>query len=178
MNQVASPRRDPRLTRLRLFVSYQRYAFLMAGAPTAITAAVIVGWPAAWWLWAPAALITLRLYGTAWSIAGRWPRKLRATWLAQRRIEAGRFRPDMVARYCGDPCFRVVAREILIRADVPRRERAALLRRYAAEEAERGHTLLLVDRQDGVLFEIDGGNIRRHDLARDVRAAHATGDLR
>lgn len=162
--------------RLRLWCSYQRYAVLMAGAPTAVVAALGVAWPGAWWLWGPAALGALKMYGFAAEIYGRWPRKVRATMLADRRIAAGRFRPEMVQRYCGDPCFRVVAREILRRAGVPRAERRALMARYAEAEAERGRTLVLINRHDGVLFQMDGHSVRRQDLARTSRAPTPTGD--
>ncbi len=165
-----------RRERVRLWCSYQRYAVLMAVAPTAAVAALAVAWPGAWWLWGPAALGALKMYGFAADIYGRWPRKVRATLLADRRIAAGRFRPEMVQRYCGDPCFRVVAREILRRAGLPPAERRALMTRFTEAEAERGRTLVLINRHDGVLFEMDGHSVRRQHLARTPRAPTPTGE--
>lgn len=155
--------RTPRFSRVewaRLWVSYQRYAFLMAGVPAAIVAGVAWRWPHAWWAWGGLLLIALRFFGYAYQIGGRWPRKARATWLADRRIAAGRFDVRMVSRYCGDPCFRVVAREILRRARVDAAEQRRLIRQFAAEEAERGHSLIFTDATGAVRVKVDGRTIR------------------
>lgn len=133
----------------------------MAGIPAAIVAGVAWRWPHAWWAWGGLALVALRFFGIAHEIGGRWARKVRATRLADRRIAAGRFEARMVGRYCGDPCFRVVAREILRRAGIDAAERRRLIRRYAAEEAERGRTLIFADASGAVRFEVDGRTIRR-----------------
>jgi len=85
----------------------------------------------------------------------------RATMLADRRIAAGRFNPRMVSRYCGDPCFRVVAREILGRADITGAERRRLIHEFSAEEAERGHTLVFAQPDGSVQIHVDGKSIRR-----------------
>lgn len=154
-------RRWGRVEWVRLWVSYQRYAFLMAGIPAAIVAGVAWIWPHAWWAWGGLTLIALRFFGIAHEIGGRWPRKVRATRLADRRIAAGRFDARTVSRYCGDPCFRVVAREILRRAGYDAAERRRLIRQFAAEEAERGHSLVFADATGAVRFEVDGRTIRR-----------------
>ncbi len=150
---------------IRLWLSYQRYTLLLGMVPPALTVAVLVVWPAAWWAWAPLGLITLWLLSVAAEIYGRWPRKIRATLLADRRIAAGRFRPEMVRRYCGDPCFRVVAREILRRAGLPATERRTLVHRFRIEADEADKVLVLVNHADGVLFHIDGSTITRHPLS-------------
>lgn len=151
--------------RLRLWFSYQRYAFILVVLPVGVVAALIGVAPSWWWLWGPVALVALKFVAFAVEVYGRWPRKMRATLLADRRIAAGRFRPEMVRRYCGDPCFRVVAREILRRAGVDRPTRQQLIRQFAAEEAERGHTLVMVDPAGGVRFEVDGHSIRRFPMS-------------
>lgn len=146
---------------VRLWFSYQRYALLMAGAPLLVVTAVAVTWPDAWWAWALLALASLPFLRFAAEIYGRWPRKIRATMLADRRIAAGRFNPRMVSRYCGDPCFRVVAREILGRADITGAERRRLIHDFSAEEAERGHTLVFAQPDGSVQIHVDGKSIRR-----------------
>lgn len=150
--------------RVRLWLSYQRYALLLGVVPPVVVAAVVYAGPHRWWLWAPLGLVALKLMAFAVGIHGRLPRKFRATLLADRRIAAGRFRPESVARYSGDPCFRVVAYEILRRAGMPRAERRDLVGRLAEEQAARDQTMVLVNREDGVLFHIDGSTVTRHAL--------------
>lgn len=147
--------------RARLWLSYQRYALLMGLVPVAVVGLVAWRWPGAWWAWGPLALAAVPFVRFAIDIYGRWPRKIRATMLADRRIASGRFRPVMVRRYCGDPCFRVVAREILRRADITGAEQRTLIERFAAEEAERGHTLVFAQADGAVQIHVDGKTIRR-----------------
>ncbi|MCA9557618.1 MAG: hypothetical protein KC583_03540 [Myxococcales bacterium] len=147
--------------RVRLWLSYQRYGLLMTGLPTLIWSAIVWSWPGAWWAWIPLAALALWFVRHAIEILGRFPRKMRATLLADRRIAAGRFHPRTIRRYCGDPCFRVVAREILRRAGIPPDERRALIERYAEEEAERGHTLVFARADGSVQIRVDGKQIRR-----------------
>jgi hypothetical protein len=130
---LTAPRPFRRGERIRLWLSYQRYALLLAALAAALTGALVLASPA-WYLWAAAVPPLLALVVFAARIGGQLPRKLRATALASRRIASGRFRPHALRGYCGDPCYRVVAREILVRAGVPAAERRALIRRYAAEQ--------------------------------------------
>lgn len=158
----ASERRRPGpAERVRLWCSYQRYALLMACAPLLVWTAVLLAAPDAWWAWGPLALVALWFLRQAATIYARFPRKMRATLLADRRIAAGRFHPRTIRRYCGDPCFRVVAREILRRAGIPADERKRLIERFAEEEAERGHTLVFARADGGVQIHVDGKTIRR-----------------
>lgn len=146
---------------VRLWLSYQRYAFLMGGLPITVWVALVVTAPGAWWAWGPLALVMLWFVGQAVPIYQRYPRKIRATLLADRRIAAGRFRPQSIRRYCGDPCFKVVAREILRRAGIPPDERRRLISIYAEEEAERGHTLVFARADGSVHIHVDGKSMRR-----------------
>ena len=126
--------------RLRLWCSYQRYALALAAGAVGLVAGIGATAPAVWWLWLVAALPVYKLVEYSWEVGRRYPRKLRATALAIRRIEAGRFRPRSVAPYCGDPCFRLVAREILRRARIPRPERTQLIAEYSrAYRLDRRH---------------------------------------
>src|SRR5690606_36000392 len=111
-----------------LFSSYQRYAALLfvAGAsPLTLTAMFA---PGQWWAWAISALVALKAWSFGAHVASRWPGKMRVTAVAQRRIDAGRFDASMVRSLCTDPCFKVVAREILRRADLKGSEARELLR--------------------------------------------------
>ena len=149
-----SATRFGRAERVRLWLGYQRYAFLLAGLALAICAAVAFWAAAVWWLWLLAALPVVKLLRMAGEVYGRWPRKLRATVLATRRIESGRFRPGAVRGYCGDPCFRVVAGEILRRAGMGRRARGRLIRQFARELRE--PVFLIARNPDGSVTVRDG----------------------
>jgi len=122
--------------RFRLWWSYQRYALALGAGAVGIVVGIAAAAPAVWWLWLAATVPVYKLVEYTWQVARNYPRKLRATALATRRIEAGRFRPRSVAPYCGDPCFRVVAREILRRARIPTPERRQLI-----AELSRAHRL-------------------------------------
>jgi hypothetical protein len=106
-------------------------------------------------------LPVFKLCSFAIEVGRRWPRKVRATNLATARIRRGTFSPASVRRYCADPCFRVVAAEILRRAGLSRRQRVELLRRFAAEERARPDILVLVDRERGVEFRVEGNRVEK-----------------
>jgi hypothetical protein len=147
------------LEKLRLFVSYQRYATLLftaAAAPLVIVASFFAG---AWWAWIVAAAFALWTGGYAVQVFGRWPEKLRLTAVAQRRIEGARFESEMIREHCGDPCFKVVSREILSRAGLPRSEREAIIRRYAAELHQENHETIIIDHVNGVVLRSEGDRL-------------------
>jgi hypothetical protein len=124
-----------RRERFTLWWSYQRYALLLAAGAVAIVAAIAAFAPGVWWLWLAAAVPVVRLAGYAREVHERYPRKLRATVLAVRRMDAGRFRARSLAPYCGDPCFRVVAREILRRARFSSVESRRLIRSLRSHQS-------------------------------------------
>ena len=90
-------------------------------------------------------------------IVSRHSRKVRATAIAVVRIEQGRFRPESVESYCGDPCFRLVAAEALSRAGFGWAERRAMIREYARRENERASATVIFDRQNGRVMTIGQG---------------------
>jgi len=143
----------------RLWLSYQRYAFVLGGLAGGVVAGVALYDPAAWYLWLVAAVPVVKLLQLTAEVAGRWQRKLRATALAARRLETGRFKPQFVENYCGDPCFRVVAREILCRAGIDRAERRRLIREYTGRAKARSDVILMVNRDAGVQVRVSGGRI-------------------
>lgn len=146
-----------------LWLSYQRYALAFVAVPLASALLVASLWPSAWWAWGALALSMVPAIRWAVEIGRRWPRKVRATRLAERRIAARRFRPVMVRRWCGDPCSRVVAREILRRAGVAAGARRRRVADYARVEAERTRALVLGN--VGVTYVVDGEGIRRFERA-------------
>ena len=159
MSDTAAPARSlphlGRLARARLWLSYQRYGMLLCGGGVALPASVALAWPRLFWVWAPLALLMLKPIGFGVTVLRRWPKKLRATRIAAHRMRRGRFRPESVKSYCGDPCFRLVAHEILARAGMPAAERRALVARLRAEH-ESSQVLLLVDHATGTVFTVQG----------------------
>ena len=153
----------PVAARARLWLSYQRYGLLLVGGSAAAVAALVRVAPA--WLWIPVALAAIAPVAFGTRVLVRWPDKVRATRIADHRIAQGRFAPGQVRSYCGDPCFRVVAAEILARAGIARAERRALIAHFRGEIEQRGGVLLLVDRAGGVVVTVGAdGNIRRDAL--------------
>jgi len=140
-----------------LWLSFQRYAFLL----TLLAVAPLIGLASfsitAWWAWILAALVGLRVGAYALAIGRRGPAKLHALRVAQHRIERGSFTPERVRQHCSDPCFRVVARESLRRAGLPSAERVRLVRMYAAQLREENSAVVVIDHRSGVVRRTVGG---------------------
>jgi len=136
---------------VRLYLSYQRYAWLLLGLGLALLAAPRVLGPDRWWLWLLAGAGAAPLVGLGAVITGRYPHQLRATLGQYQRIADGTFDIDRLERYTGDPCSRVVAHEVLRRAGHGRSARRALVRRLARQYRQHGDGRVLVDRPDGVV---------------------------
>jgi len=134
---------------LRLWLSYQRYALLLVGAPAACVALAVTRLP--WWAAGLIAVAGLAPARFGVTVLARWPRKLRATRVGLARIAAGTFTPASIRSYCGDPCFRVVARELLAASGVPGAERRAIVHRFTGELRAEGSVAMLVDHVRGTV---------------------------
>lgn len=98
----------------RLVLSYQRYAALVLGIIVAVLwLASVIG---ATWAWGVAVLIAVPLGWFGALVALRLPHKLRLTRTQDERIRRRKFDPDDLLLWVEDPCYRVVAREILVRS--------------------------------------------------------------
>ncbi len=139
----------------RYFLSYNRYALLIVLVALGASAAA-VRW-GAWYVWVPVCLASLRALVWAWRIARQFPRKLHITKKLLRAQREARFSPEDVVKYCADPCYRVVAREALAAAGVPRAQRAGMVRDYTRRARELAHDFVIVDRErNRVLTFVDG----------------------
>lgn len=154
----------------QLWLSYQRYALLLAAvaiAPLALVAllpslGLVTALTPTWWLALLAAVVAgAPVARFAVQVAARWPDKLRATRVADARRARGRFVPESVGRLCTDPCFRVVAHELLLRAGLSRRERVALVARLSREQYAAAHETLTWDATTGELLRHDGDRVVR-----------------
>lgn len=139
-----------------LWLSYQRYALLGAVGLLGLGAAA-VALDHAWWAWATAGLVAVLVGPLVVHMWREYPRKWRATALATRRIAAGTFGPVSLQHYCGDPCWRVVAHEVLRRAGMPRAQRRRVVAQLRAEHEAQSHALLIVDHTKGTLVRVQGG---------------------
>jgi hypothetical protein len=152
---------------VRLWLSYQRYAIALVLAPAALVVAAAVALP--WWAAGALGLAASWPMGFGLIVLRRWSRKLRATHLADRRIAAGRFRATSLRPYCGDPCFRVVAHEILRRAGWPRDERRRLVASLRGELARERELSFVVDHARGVIVTVvDGRRVEAPLIAADL----------
>jgi hypothetical protein len=142
------------LERARLWLSYQRYAFVLVAAPVAGVA--LAATYARWWVAALVGLVGLVPARFGIEVFARWPRKLRATRIAIARVEAGTFTPASIKGYCGDPCFRVVADEVLARADMPRRDRKLCIRRFSDELRRERSLVVVIDHVRGTATVLGG----------------------
>jgi hypothetical protein len=99
--------------RSRLWWSYQRYVFALGAVALLIAAASVTAAALLSWWWALGCLVSIPLARFAASIWSHYPRKVELTLSALALIEDKTFSPDLLRNYCGDPCYRVVADEIL-----------------------------------------------------------------
>jgi hypothetical protein len=154
------PRSLGRIELAWLWCSYQRYAFLLGGAPIVAAVATLALAPHRWYFWIPLAIVAVLTVPQATLVYRRFPRKIRATIAARRRIARGTFDPRWVRNYCGDPCFRVVAQQILRDAGMSRAERRQLVRRFALEKRNEPDFVLFVDRANGVQIRVEGNGVQ------------------
>jgi hypothetical protein len=156
----AIERRYHRFGRVELLVlamSYQRYALLLGASSGALASSgAWLVWAGHWFLGGPLLLAALPLGSFCAGVSSRLTEKMRITAVAQRRIDAGRFEPEMVQDFCGDPCFRVMAREVLRRSGLDRKQAAALVSHYRGILDEESGQTLIIDHTQGRVFKIEG----------------------
>jgi hypothetical protein len=143
-----------RLERVRLWLRYQRYAFVLVAVPTAVVTLAAITLP--WWaaiLLGLCAIAPVRFGVEVWF---RYPRKIRATRVALARIQAGSFHHTSIKNHCGDPCFRLVADEVLARAGMCRAERRLVITGYREQLKQEDSMLVLVDHVRGTVITFGG----------------------
>jgi hypothetical protein len=123
-------------TRAWLWLSYQRYAFLLAAAGLGLPAGLYWLRPDLWLLWGASLLVTAWLATPIVHILAGFPKKLRATIVYTRRYRRNGFTPELMASLSEDPCSRLVAHEIMRRVGVPRPQARAIIARFAKEARE------------------------------------------
>lgn len=152
------------LTRLRLWISYQRYALLVSvGSLGATTLALTYAFDA-WWLWVPLAVLCVPAFVLAHHIHRGMRGHMVTTRRALHKMRLGAFEPESVQPLCEAPCSRVVAYELLAQYGMPRLQRRALVKKLTLLEEEASKSLIIVDRTNGKLYRYDGGKVSSEDL--------------
>ena len=142
-----------------LWFSYQRYALLAwLGAAVLMTFPVLV-LHASWWSLFIALVPSLAFVSLAIHIHRQYSKKLAVTKRAYARIRNGTFEPDSVAKYCSDPCWKVVVAHILGTAGIESSKRRRMLRDFSLEAHEPSATLVMVNREKGVVYVYNGGRL-------------------
>jgi hypothetical protein len=142
---------------VRLWLSYQRYAMLLFALALGLGFGGAYGsFEGYWYLGVPVALIGLKVGSFGAMVAARIPEKMRITGVAQRRIDAGRFEAGMVRDFCEDPCFRVMASEVLRRSGVDNAQRRKIVREFTASVKEEAGQTLIIDHTRGQVFKVEG----------------------
>ncbi len=148
---------------IRLWFSYQRYGMLLVGLALALCVGSWMVWQS-WWVTVPAGLSALFPFYFGMNVLSRWPDKIRATKLAVRRQASGRFAPEDVRSFCGDPCFRVVAHELLSRAGVSWSERRRIIAELRGEVERDNRVGVMIDHRRGIVTRVEDGKVTHHPL--------------
>lgn len=137
-------------TRVWLWLSYQRYAFVLAvpaiGLPLGLY--LLFG---VWYAWVPALVVTFWLATPIVHILAGFGKKLRATIVYTRRYRRNGFSPDLMRSLSEDPCSRLVAHEVMRRAGVPRAEARAVVARFAKEARDEPDYVVFVNKAAGTV---------------------------
>ncbi|MBU1244746.1 hypothetical protein KJ612_16230, partial [Myxococcota bacterium] len=144
-----------RRQRLGYFLSYNRYALLILLLSLAVPTVLFLFFR--WYFWVPATLVALRALYWAWHIARQYPKKLHITKKMALAQQNRTFQNEDIVKYCGDPCYRVVAHQVLAQARVPAGERRRLVREYVEQAHDLAHALVFVDREKGRVVTIING---------------------
>lgn len=138
-------------TRAWLWLSYQRYAFVLLLPAIGLPLGLYLVFPDAWYAWVPALAVTAWLATPIVHILTGFGKKLRATIVYTRRYRRNGFSPELMRSLSEDPCSRVVALEVMQRAGVPRAEARAVVARFAKEAREQPDYVVYVNRAAGTV---------------------------
>ena len=134
MSDYVTPREYlPLRVRIRLWLSYQRYALMLTSFALACPLVTYVAFPALWAAWTSAALVGVFCLSGAIKIGWKFGHKLRVTAMLERRYKRNGFNAEQLRQYAEDPCYRVVSNEVMRRVDVPAAERRRILKQFKEE---------------------------------------------
>lgn len=138
-----------------LFFRLSVYAWLLLLGAAALAALPLLLSSSLVWWGVLAWVVALMLSAWASSILLQFPRKValvrRYRWLH----DQGQFEPADIAHLCGDPCYRLVASEIL-RFTAHRGARKSLIRALKDQQSTFGLGKVTVDPERGVLVLYNG----------------------
>lgn len=138
-----------------LVAKFGLYAWLMLAGGCALAVVPLAMSESVVWWGVVAWVLAVLLASWAGAILSQFPRKQalvrRYRWMARE----GRFSPADIAHLCGDPCYRLVADEIL-RFTPHSKGRKALIRQLNEQQAMFGLGKVTVDPERGVLVLYNG----------------------
>ncbi len=147
-----------------MFFSFQRYALLLVAVSTVPFGLALCFFEFKWWAFLIYAPFFLGLNFFASRIATQWSIKFLVVKRAYLQLSRGQFRPERYAKYCTDPCWRLVVNHILKKAGFETRARKELLNDYQAKAADMSGMMTFVDRSKGTVQMIENGRVRTSAL--------------
>ncbi len=155
------------------FLSYNRYAILITTLSVVLPGAALWFFP--WYVWIPVTLVALRSLLWAWQIARQYPKKLHITKKQLLALRNGSFQNEAIVRYCGDPCYRVVAHHVLAQALVPASERRKLVRENIEKAQSLSHAMVFVDHEHKNVVTVINGVMTKKPLT-ETGETHGSND--
>ena len=147
-----------------MFFSFQRYALLLVAIPTVPFGLAFYVFEFKWWALLVYAPFFLGLNFFASRIATQWSFKFLVVKRAYLQLSRGQFRSGRYAKYCTDPCWRLVVNHILKKAGFGAKARRGMLNDYQIKAADMSSMMIFVDRAKGIVQTIENGQIRTSTL--------------
>ena len=157
--------------KIYLWLSYQRYALLLFTVSATVAASVFAFELFSWLVLLPTVSFSLYLASVSLRIGGTIRKKLVLTRRTIQQIERGTFDPNDLAKYCTDPCWRVVVRHNLTLAGLPLKRRLELVRQWTEIANERQRQLIFASPDGRVIHVYQDDRLDTTVINRDVDPA-------
>ncbi|MBN2722588.1 MAG: hypothetical protein JXR95_00795 [Deltaproteobacteria bacterium] len=142
--------------KLKLYFSFNRYAYLLLISGILLPLSSLILKPAWWWLTLLLLFPAIWMIKWAYFIHSQTSKKFHI--LKKQMFEhsesGGELSP--LSKYCGDPCYRVVADEILIQRNVGFFERRKIIRKNTRIARSENNFSFAVDFKNHVVYRSDG----------------------
>jgi hypothetical protein len=154
------------LKKLMLYFSFNRYTYLILAGTFAVIFPIILFLFSWWWLWVPLCLIGLWFLKFSFNIHAQTSKKFHITkkWIFNIKHENAEM--DEMIKYCEDPCYRVVAKEILIQKGIGSKERKKIINDYKEEAIKRNKMIIIVDKKNGVIYKTVDGKLEKSKIGK------------
>ncbi|MGM0598091.1 MAG: MerC domain-containing protein [Myxococcota bacterium] len=150
------------LKKIKLYFSFNRYSFLLLFCALLPALVIILLKPQWWWLWGIFALVGIWLLRWAWLIHAQTFKKFHI--LKKNIYRQNQTEKSSIGKYCSDPCYRVVANEILANQGLGFRQRKKIIRKMKKTAAEENKYSVVVDFKNQIVYKSDGTKTEKYDL--------------